>query len=105
NNGSLKISGTIYIPIIMVALALRKARGFDKSHAVELTKIINEHIVIDVNRPKIATNNMSRELRKDNILDLPWLEFHENGRNPQFSLRSNWKDYWYQYFGKKAPAF
>lgn len=89
----------------MVALALRKARGFDKSHAVELTKIINEHIVIDVNRPKIATNNMSRELRKDNILDLPWLEFHENGRNPQFSLRSNWKDYWYQYFGKKAPAF
>ncbi|HDX8866847.1 hypothetical protein I4552_24045 [Klebsiella michiganensis] len=105
NIGSLKIAGTIYIPIIMVALALRKARGFDKSHAVELTKIINEHIVIDVNRPKIATNNMSRELRKDNILDLPWLEFHENGRNPQFSLRSNWKDYWYQYFGKKAPAF
>ena len=105
NIGSLKISGTIYIPIIMVALALRKARGFEKSHAVELTKIINEHIVIDVNRPKIATNNMSRELRKDNILDLPWLEFHENGRNPQFTLRSNWKDYWQQYFGEKAPAF
>lgn len=105
NIGSLKISGTIYIPIIIVALALRKARGFERSHAVELTKIINDHIVIDVNRPKIATNNMSRELRKDNILDLPWLEFHENGRNPQFALRSNWKDYWYQYFGEKAPAF
>ncbi len=105
NIGSLKIAGTIYIPIIMVALALRKARGFERSHAVELTKIINDHIVIDVNRPKIATNNMSRELRKDNILDLPWLEFHENGRNPQFSLRSSWKDYWYQYFGEKAPAF
>ncbi|MHA7846578.1 ORC-CDC6 family AAA ATPase [Serratia sp. D1N4] len=105
NIGSLKIAGTIYIPIIMVALALRKARGFERSHAVELTKIINDHIVIDVNRPKIATNNMSRELRKDNILDLPWLEFHENGRNPQFALRSSWKDYWYQYFGEKAPAF
>lgn len=105
NIGSLKIEGTIYIPIIMVALALRKARGFDRSHAVELTKIINEHIVIDVNRPKIATTNMSRELRKDDILDLPWLEFHENGRNPQFALRSNWKEYWSQYFGKPAPAF
>ncbi|EMF0923738.1 MULTISPECIES: ORC-CDC6 family AAA ATPase [Enterobacteriaceae] len=105
NIGSLKIAGTIYIPIIMVALALRKARGFERSHAVELTKIINEHIVIDANRPKIATNNMSRELRKDNILDLPWLEFHENGRNPQFALRSCWKEHWYQYFGEKAPDF
>lgn len=103
--GLLKIDGTIYIPIIMVALALRKARGFERSHAVELTKIINDHIVIDVNRPKIATTNMSRELRKDNILDLPWLEFHEDGRNPQFALHSSWKDYWYQYFGEKAPAF
>ncbi|HIH9514368.1 hypothetical protein LMR84_16470 [Klebsiella variicola] len=105
NIGSLKIAGTIYIPIIMVALVLRKARGFEKSHAVELTKIINEHIVIDINRPKIANNNMSRELRKNNILDLPWLEFHENGRSPQFSLHPNWKEYWKQYFGKAAPTF
>ncbi|GAB3411471.1 hypothetical protein GCM10027361_21000 [Erwinia aphidicola] len=105
NIGTLKIGGTIYIPIIMVALALRKARGYEKSHAVDLTKVINEHIVIGVNRPKIATNNMSRELRKDNILELPWLEFHENGRNPQFSLHSSWKEYWKQYFGKKAPIF
>lgn len=105
NIGSLKIAGTIYIPIIMVALVLRNARGFEKSHAVELTKIINEHIVINVNRPKIATNNMSRELRKDSILDLPWLEFHENGKSPQFALCSNWREYWKQYFGKNAPSF
>ncbi|HAT3825642.1 TPA: hypothetical protein I8637_005931, partial [Raoultella ornithinolytica] len=105
NIGILKIEGTIYIPIIMVALVLRKARGFEKSHAVELTKIINEYITIDINRPKISTTNMSRELRKDNILDLPWLEFYENGRSPQFSLRDNWKKYWKIYFEKTAPVF
>ncbi|EPB9884785.1 hypothetical protein ACR6U3_001930 [Yersinia enterocolitica] len=105
NIGTIKIEGTIYIPIIMVALVLRKVRGFDKSHAVELTKIINENIVTDIKRPKIATNNMSRELRKDNILDLPWLEFHENGRSPLFSLHPNWKEYWEKYFEKNAPIF
>lgn len=103
--GILKIEGTIYIPIIMVALVLRKARGFEKSHAVELTKIINEYITIDINRPKISTTNMSRELRKDNILDLPWLEFYENGRSPQFSLRNKWRKYWKIYFEKSAPVF
>ncbi|HEN3576780.1 TPA: hypothetical protein U5E05_004121, partial [Yersinia enterocolitica] len=30
NIGTIKIEGTIYIPIIMVALVLRKVRGFDK---------------------------------------------------------------------------
>ena len=103
NIGTLKITGTIYVPIILVALVLRKARGFDTSYAAELTNIINEHIVININRPKIATNNMSRELRKDNVLDLDWLDFKENGRTPLFSLNSEWKKYWKLYFGKVAP--
>ncbi|WP_183096848.1 ORC-CDC6 family AAA ATPase [Brenneria goodwinii] len=103
NIGTLKITGTIYIPIIFVALVLRKAKGFNQSYASELTKIINEHIVLNINRPKIATNNMSRELRKDSILDLPWLNFHENGRNPLFSLNEKWSEYWELYFGRSAP--
>ncbi|MBO1897521.1 hypothetical protein HNW13_017430 [Shewanella sp. BF02_Schw] len=103
NIGTLKIAGTIYIPIILVALVLRKAKGFDTSCASDLTKVINDHIVININRPKIATNNMSRELRKDNILDLDWLSFQKNGRNPLFSLNDNWKKNWKLYFGKLAP--
>lgn len=101
--GSLKIAGTIYIPIILVALILRKAKGHNESYAAELTKIINENIVININRPKIATNNMSRELRKDNILDLPWLNYHENGRKPLFSLNEKWREYWELYFEESAP--
>ncbi|MGI1986180.1 hypothetical protein [Shewanella glacialipiscicola] len=103
NIGTLKITGTIYIPIILVALVLRKAKGFDTSCASDLTKVINDHIVININRPKIATNNMSRELRKDNILDLDWLSFQKNGRNPLFSLNDKWKKNWKLYFGKQAP--
>jgi hypothetical protein len=103
NIGTLKVTGTIYIPIILVAMVLRKARGFNKSHASELTKIINEHISLNISRPKIATNNMSRELRKDNILELPWLVFHVNGRKPLFSLNEKWREYWELYFGKVAP--
>lgn len=103
NIGVIKIAGTIYIPIIFVALVLRKAKGFNNSNASELTRVINEHIVININRPKIATNNMSRELRKDNILELPWLSFHDNGRNPLFSLSEEWMEYWELYFNKTAP--
>ncbi|HEM8126012.1 hypothetical protein [Providencia rettgeri] len=105
NIGVMKITGTIYIPIILVSLVLRKAKGFEKSQASELTKTINEYISTDINRPRIATNNMSRELRRDNILELEWLQFHENGRKPLFSLKDNWKKYWNSYFGKPAPEF
>jgi hypothetical protein len=104
NIGTLKITGTIYIPIILVALVLRKAKGFEASYASELTKAINEHIVININRPKIATNNMSRQLRTDDILDLEWLIYEENGRNPLFSLNEKWKKHWRLYFGKTAPC-
>lgn len=103
NIGILKITGTIYIPIILVALVLRQAKGFETSCASDLTKVINDHIVINISRPKIATNNMSRELRKDNILDLDWLCFQKNGRNPLFSLNDKWKRNWKRYFGKPAP--
>lgn len=103
NIGKLKITGTIYIPIILVALVLRKSQGYDSSYASELTKVINDHIVININRPKIATNNMSRELRKDNILDLDWLVFKKNGRQPLFSLNEQWKKYWKSYFGTTGP--
>jgi hypothetical protein len=81
NLGSLKIEGTIYIPIILAAFVLRKAKGFDTSYASELKKEINEHIDININRPKIATNNMSRELRKDDILDLAWLFLNKMEEN------------------------
>jgi hypothetical protein len=103
NLGTLKIDGTIYIPIILVALVLRKAKGFDTSYASELTKEINEHIDININRPKIATNNMSRELRKDDILDLEWLVFKENGRKPLFALNDKWRKYWKRYLKEVAP--
>lgn len=105
NIGTLKITGTIYVPMILVALVLRKAKGFNNSYASELTKVINEHIVVNINRPKIATNNMSRELRKDDILDLAWLVFQENGRKPLFSLNDKWRKYWKLYFKKSAPRF
>lgn len=87
----------------MVSLVLRKAKGFKKSNASELTKIINEHMAINVNRPKISANNMSRELRKDSILKLSWLNYHENGRQPLFSLNEKWSESWEEYFNNSAP--
>ncbi|ENB9205541.1 hypothetical protein N1S82_004688 [Serratia marcescens] len=104
NIGTLKIYGTIYIPIILVSLVLRKAKGFKKSNASELTKIINEHMAININRPKISANNMSRELRKDSILKLSWLNYHENGRQPLFSLNEKWSESWEEYFNNSAPT-
>jgi hypothetical protein len=104
NVGTVKVTGTIYIPIILVALVLRKAQGFDTSTATELTRIINVHIEININRPKIATNNMSRELRKDSTLNLEWLELQKNGRIPLFSLNPKWNKFWKRYFGKRAPT-
>ncbi len=89
--------------MILVALVLRKAKGFDESCAADLTRTINEYIEINVNRPKIATNNMSRELRKEDILALPWLRFKENGRKPLFSLNEKWNKYWEIYFNKTSP--
>jgi hypothetical protein len=97
NLGTLKIEGTIYIPIILVALVLRKAKGFDTRYASELTKEINEYIDINIDRPKIAIDNISRELRKDNILDLEWLVYKENGRKPLFALNDKWINYWKRY--------
>ncbi|WP_333901528.1 hypothetical protein [Enterobacter wuhouensis] len=103
NLGILKVAGTIYIPIILVALVLRKAKGYDHSYATELTKIINEYMTTNAGRPKLATNNMSRELRKEHILELPWLKYRENGRKPLFSLNEKWPHYWEVYFEETAP--
>lgn len=103
NIGIKKIGGTIYIPIILVALVLRKAKGYNRSYAAELTKLINEHIIITLNRPKIATNNLSRELRNKKILQLPWLDKHVVGSRTLFSLNDHWKFHWQEYFGIDAP--
>ena len=103
NIGNLKVEGTIYIPLIFVSLVLRKMKGYDCSYAVELTKEINEHITIETDRPKIASNNMSRELRKEDFKNLGWLNHHKNGKKPLFSLKSGWEEYWESYFGDKAP--
>ncbi|WP_052380013.1 MULTISPECIES: hypothetical protein [unclassified Pseudoalteromonas] len=101
--GILKVDGSIYIPLIFVALVLRKAKGFDCSYSVELTNEINEIISLNMSRNKIASNNMSRELRKENILNLEWLTRLQNGRKPLFSLNDTWVKYWELYFEKEAP--
>ena len=62
-------------------------KGYDCSNAAELTKEINEHITIETDRPKIASNNMSRELRKEDFKNLGWLNHHKNGKKPLFSLK------------------
>ncbi|WP_339686037.1 hypothetical protein [uncultured Pseudoalteromonas sp.] len=103
NIGTLKVEGTIYIPLIFVSLVLKKIKGYDCSNATELTKEINEHIIIETDRPKIASNNMSRELRKEDFKNLGWLNHHKNGKKPLFSLKDGWEEYWENYFGDKAP--
>lgn len=103
NLGIMKISGTQYIPIILVAMVLRKAKGHEVSYAKQLTDVINEFMEISANRPKIATNNLSREFRKGSILALPWLNKHDNDRRPHFSLNEKWTEYWEMYFEESAP--
>lgn len=101
--GNVKISGTTYIPMIIASLVLRKAQGFEKSNATELTKIINEYITVNTARTKVTSNNLSRELRKESILELEWLRFEKQGRITLFFLSDNWNIFWQQYFEKEAP--
>lgn len=101
--GEVKVHGTIYIPMIIVAIVLRKAQGFDISNATELTNVLNEYVILKSNRTKITSNNLSRELRKKSILELEWLGYEKNGRSPIFHLKNCWQEYWSKYFELKAP--
>jgi len=101
--GHIKIQGTIYIPLIIASLVVRTAQGYKQSNATELTDVINEHIITEALRVKITSNNVSRELRKDSIKNLEWLEYKKQGRSTLFSLNDNWNKYWLEYFETDAP--
>lgn len=103
NVGGFKVNGTVYIPIIFIALVLRKAQGCENCSASDLTNVINEHIITSINRPKVASNNMSRELRKDLFINMEWLARTTSGRSTLFSLNECWPKYWKEYFKKSAP--
>ena len=93
-----------YVPLIFVALVIRAHLGFEASIGVEITDIINDHLVDEDN--KKFTNNVSRSLRSKKLITQDWLlirtDLHPKFK--KFSLSQNWKESWMNIFNEVAPS-
>ncbi|EMW9315954.1 hypothetical protein AAE121_004669 [Salmonella enterica] len=92
-----------YEHLIFIAIVILTYTGIEASTGVEITRVINEHLVDDDN--KKFSNNISRALRSKKFSNLSWLlirgDLHHKFK--KFSLNSGWQDCWCEYFYETAP--
>jgi hypothetical protein len=97
NFNQLKIKDTVYIPIIFSGLVIRTKLGYERSTGSEITETFNQYLS-DSNRLK-KPNNISRALRDNQVVkEEKWLIIHPSGNTNVFSLSSDWKCHWDEYF-------
>lgn len=97
NFNQLKIKETVYIPIIFSGLVIRSKLGHERSTGSEIAETFNQFLS-DANTLKKA-NNISRALRDNEIVKAEkWLIIHPSGSTNVFSLSSDWKYHWDEYF-------
>ncbi|MGK4470884.1 P-loop NTPase fold protein [Yersinia enterocolitica] len=100
---AIKNSESEYIPLIFVALLIRAFMGFEASIGIDITNIINDHLVDEDN--KKFTNNVSRALRSKRLASQEWLliraDLHKKFK--KFSLNNNWENYWIEIFNELPP--
>ncbi|HBY84780.1 MAG TPA: hypothetical protein DEO86_02805 [Colwellia sp.] len=97
NFNQLKIKETVYIPIIFSGLVIRSKLGHERSTGSEIAETFNQFLS-DANTLKKA-NNISRALRDNEIVKAEkWLIIHPSGNTNVFSLSSDWKYHWDEYF-------
>lgn len=97
-----KIKGTIYIPLIFVALVLRYKQGQEISNGTEITKTINNYLISQPKNEK-APNNISRALRTEPVSNEKWIIRRERSDGPFFELSSDWRKHWEEYFKLDPP--
>ncbi|MDQ2196141.1 MULTISPECIES: hypothetical protein [unclassified Vibrio] len=97
-----KIKGTIYIPLIFVALVLRYKQGQELSNGTEITKTINNYLISQPKNEK-APNNISRALRTEPVSNEKWIIRRERSDGPFFELSSDWRKHWEEYFKLDPP--
>jgi hypothetical protein len=102
NIRSLSVGRSEQGPLIFWALVQLKREGVDFASGVEITRVINEHLVGDHN--KKAPNNISRALRSRSLCDQPWLRTKRiSDRKKVFGLRDGWEKHWQSLFQSSPP--
>ncbi|MGE4284754.1 MAG: P-loop NTPase fold protein [Clostridia bacterium] len=98
---NLKVDNSEFIPLVLVALVIRKFLGCESSYGVEVTDVINTYLVDEGNKKE--PTNVSRSLRSSKFKGLPWLLIRDDlhPKYKKFSLEDNWKCHWLNYFGEE----
>ncbi len=89
-------------PLIFWALVYLRIQNNIGASGVEITDVINKHLVDDYNQK--APNNVSRTLRSDIMDSEEWLVSRKvSARRRVFQVKPNWSEYWEEIFGEPAP--
>jgi hypothetical protein len=98
----IQIGKSEYGPLIFWALLQLKYQGIDSAFGIDITNVINEHLVDDHNQK--APNNVSRALRGKTMQSQPWLLTSQiSPRKKSFSLTNEWQEYWLEIFNVPPP--
>jgi hypothetical protein len=98
-----KMGSSQYGPLIFWALVFLRLSGKKFCSGVEITDVINHHLVDDHNHK--FPNNVSRALRNRTLQAQPWLTtnmgFHRT--HVRYGVVENWEEFWKPIFGEAAP--
>jgi hypothetical protein len=90
-------------PKILWAMVELRARGKKQVTGAEITKIINQYLVDDIN--KVESTNISRALREKTLQSQDWLcTEHTESRKKLYGLSDTWYNYWEQTFKEPSPS-
>jgi hypothetical protein len=103
NISDVEIGGSEYGSLIFWALVQLKYQGVDSAFGIDITNVINEHLLDD--RNKKAPNNVSRALRGRALQSQPWLSTTAiSSRKKSFSLANSWQLHWQEVFNVQPPT-
>jgi Cdc6-like AAA superfamily ATPase len=89
-------------PKIFWALVELKARGQGKATGSEITRVINNYLVDDIN--KVEPTNISKALRGKTLQSQNWLKTEDvASRKKLYGLSDAWPSYWKQNFNEPLP--
>jgi Cdc6-like AAA superfamily ATPase len=90
-------------PKIFWALVELRARGKRQVTGTEITQIINQYLVDDIN--KVEPTNISKSLRGKALQSQDWLTTEEIApRKKMYGLSDTWPSYWQQAFNESLPT-
>ena len=97
------IEHSIHIAAIFGALRWRLEQGIEYTKGADLTKVINMHLLCGDSEKQ--PTNISRTLRDERTLKLPWLVLTESVNDKLFSLSEDWEVHWNNYFPQESLGF